>query len=172
MDSFNSLVNNNLKTLKSDVILRSVFTLSLVVYAGLAAPSLPEAVLVLFDNPFFRIVILGLVMWNINDNPSMSIMLAMVFVMVMNTLAGKKLLEKFELIDPQTNILPGCLPITMSDILDAFEGSSETLKQAMINAGVPFNLKLDDSNAPHIATYLINHGYALSDSCSLPSKTI
>jgi hypothetical protein len=172
MEAFNSIINNNLKTLKSDVLLRSVFTLSLVLYAGFAAPSLPGPVLVLFDNPFFRIVILALVMWNINDNPSMSIMLAMVFVMVMNTLAGKKLLEKFELLDPQTNILPGCLSITMSDILESFDGSSEILKQAMINAGVPFNLKLDDSNAPHIATYLINHGYSLSDSCSLPSKTI
>jgi hypothetical protein len=111
-------------------------------------------------------------MWNINDDPSMSIILAMVFVMVMNTLAGKKLLEKFELLGPQTNILPGCLPITMNDILVSFDGSSETLKQAMITSGVPFNIALNDSNAPHIATYLINHGYSLSESCSLPSETI
>jgi hypothetical protein len=172
MDGFNSLINNNLKTLKSDAILKSVFTLSLILYAGFAAPSLPDSVLVLFDNPFFRIIILALVMWNINDDPAMSIMLAMVFVMVVNTLSGKKLLEKFELLDQTTNILPGCLPITMVDILDAFDGSSENFEEAMVTAGVPFNLKLNDSNAPHIATYLINHGYSLSESCSLPSKTI
>jgi hypothetical protein len=172
MDGFNSLINNNLKTLKSNTILKSVFTLSLVLYAGFAAPSLPNQVLVLFENPFFRIIILALVMWNINDDPAMSIMIAMVFVMVVNTLSGRKLLEKFELLESTTNILPGCLPMTMTNILDAFEGSSVNLKQAMVHAGVPYNLKLDDSNAPIISTYLINHGYTLSDTCQLPSETI
>jgi hypothetical protein len=172
MQAFNNIVNLKLKNLKSDILLRSVFTLSLVLYAGFAAPSLPKVVLVLFDNPFFRILFLSLVMWNINDDPSMSIILAMIFVMGMNTLAGKKLLERFELLDQTTNILPGCLNITLNDILLSFDKNTKRLKKAMVKAGVPYNLKVNDENAPHIATYLINHGYSLSDTCSLPSRSI
>lgn len=172
MDKFNKLINSKLSKLKTDQVLNSILILSLVLYAGFAAPSLPEPVVKLFDFAAFRIFILSLIMWNTNNNPSLSLILAIGFVVSMNTLSGKQMFEKFELIEPQSNILPGCLGFKMADLLKVFEEDEEALKKALVKVGVPYNLPLIDENAPLLATHLINFGYKLSDSCKLPSDTI
>jgi hypothetical protein len=168
MDKFNKLVNKKISGLKSNDILHSILTMSLVLYAGLAAPSLPKSISKLFDFAAFRITILSLIMWNTNDNPALSLMLAIGFVVSMNTLSGKQIFERFELIEPQTNILPGCLSIKMTDLLRAFNEDPDALQKALIKVGTPYNLPLTDENAPLLATHLINFGYKLSDSCLLP----
>ena len=80
----------------------------LVFYGGFSKPSLPIFIIELFKLPIFRILILSLIVYKGNRNPTLSIMVAVGFVLIMdkirknetfsNTkkfLRKKKLLEKF-----------------------------------------------------------------------------
>ena len=164
----NVFLQKNLSVLKTNEIANGIFILFFVLYAGIAAPSLPGAISGLFDYAAVRIALLSLIVWNSNNNPSLSIMIAIGFVLSMNMLSGKKMLEKFELLEPKTNIYPGCHNVTKEDIKGLFE-SDEKMKEVLRNIGVPFNIPFDDENAPLIATHLINFGYLVDDSCAVPS---
>lgn len=172
MDQFNKFVNSNFGKLKTNDYISGVLTLFLILYSGMAGPSLPEPITQLFDFAAFRVAVMALIIWTNNNNPALSVMLAVAFVIAMNTLSGKKLFEKFELLEPTSNILPGCLNIKFDDLLKIFDGDLPSLKQTLVHIGVPFNLPLTDENAPLLATHLINYGYKLSDSCKLPSNSI
>jgi hypothetical protein len=100
--------------------------------------------------------------------------------------AGQKLIE------PKTAIYPGCLNMTMADLEKAFEGdfekltastnsafkellsmakdksSKEKLMQMAYVTGLPYNLKLNDENAPYIATILLYRGADLGNTCAPP----
>jgi hypothetical protein len=76
--------------------------------------------------------------------------------------------ESFTLLEPHSHILAGCMDMKMDDILASFEGDEESMKTAIVNVGVPFNVTLTDENAPAIATHLINFGYKMSGDCVLP----
>lgn len=169
-DITNKKLSSILGSIKSNDISNSIFVMSLVLYGGLARPSLPENVMKLFDNPILRIIILSLIMWNTNGNPMLSIGLSVIFVIGLNLLLGKGIFEKFEIIEPQTNILPGCLGLKLKDLLDLFGGDEVELEKALRVIGTPFNIPRDDANAPLLATYLINYGYKLNEQCQLPPK--
>lgn len=76
--------------------------------------------------------------------------------------------EKFELISPTTDVLPGCANVTIPDLVALFNNDPEALKKALYVCNVPLNIHLTDGNAPLLATYLINAGKKVSDSCRLP----
>lgn len=82
---------------------------------------------------------------------------------------GAKILEAFELVSPESNIYPGCSKITLDDLLSIFDGNKEQLAKAMYASGVPLNLKLNNNDAPLIATYLINFGYSVNGECTAPA---
>jgi hypothetical protein len=50
-----------------------------------------------------------------------------------------------------------CRDLKMKDLIDHF-GSVEALQQKMRMAQVPYNLELNDDNAPLIGSYLMNEG--------------
>ena len=72
-----------------------LITMFLVFYGGYASPELPEPVLNLFENPVFRIFILSLIVYKSNSNPTLSILISILFVNLMNSVNKKKLLENF-----------------------------------------------------------------------------
>jgi hypothetical protein len=98
-----------------------------------------------------------------------------------------------KLIEPRTAIYPGCLNMTMADLEKAFEGDQEKLTAATNLAfkelltlakdkttkekvmqmayatGLPYNLKLNDENAPYIATILLYRGFDLGSTCTAPN---
>lgn len=97
-----------------------------------------------------------------------------------------------KLIEPKTAIYPGCLNITIADLEKAFEGDQQKLTAATTLAfkellsmakdksakekfmqiayatGLPYNIKLNDENAPYIATILLYRGFDLGTPCSPP----
>lgn len=99
---------------------------------------------------------------------------------------------KFKLIEPKTAIYPGCEKITMADLEAAFDGdklklqktimyafkellaqtSSKTAKENLMRmayaTGLPYNVVMNDENAPLIATILMYHGFSLGDTCTQP----
>ena len=75
---------------------KSILTLFLVLYGGLAAPKLPESLLKLFDNQMFRIIILALIVYMGQKDAMFAIMMAVAFVISMNTLNQKKTQKKLK----------------------------------------------------------------------------
>lgn len=98
--------------------------------------------------------------------------------------------NKLNLIDSQTDNYSGCDGVTLEDLLDIFNGDKSkmqstvregfrTLMQSKSSAndklvavskaaGLPYNIELNDKNAPLIATILLNHGFVITKKCSPP----
>jgi hypothetical protein len=98
-----------------------------------------------------------------------------------------------KLIEPKTHIYPGCLNMTIADLEKAFDGdrnklaaavnlaykdllaqaknksAKEKFMQMAYATGLPYNVKLDDENAPYIATILLYRGFDLGGTCTAPN---
>jgi multisubunit Na+/H+ antiporter MnhF subunit len=96
---------------------------------------------------------------------------------------------KVNIMESQTNIFPGCVKVSINDLLSLFDGDPNKLQATVSNvffelqkslpkdkseenllkmarlAGLPYNIKMINENAPLIATLLLNHGYKISEAC-------
>ena len=93
--AFDKFVNSNLAFLNQPMW-AMILGASISLYAGLAAPLLPPSILNLFDNGLVRLAFLSLIMWTSTQQPTLALVTAVAFVMVLNALSGRKLLELFE----------------------------------------------------------------------------
>ena len=101
----------------------------------------------------------------------------------------------FTLLDPKNEIYPGCADIKYNDLLEIFKGDNyklqtsvqqafyELLNDKYVNmeakdrllkvayyAGLPYNVEINDENAPWIATLLVNYNFIVSETCRAPNK--
>jgi hypothetical protein len=100
---------------------------------------------------------------------------------------------QFKLIEPKTAIYPGCLNMTIADLEKVFDGDQQKLTAATTLAfkellamaknktakekfmqmayatGLPYNIQLNDENAPYIATILLYRGFDLGNTCTAPN---
>jgi len=136
-------------------------------YGVLAAPAFPKQYLYIFDNVIFKVVFLAFIAWTSHQDPLIGIATAIVFLLVIEEV-NKYKIEKFE--GPKSAIYPGCLNITVADLLESFNDNKEELLHAMTVSRIPFDVKIDDSSAPLIGTYLLNYGFALKSPCRFPSQ--
>lgn len=90
-----SKVDNTLRMLFANPKTSVLITMFLVFYGGLAGPDLPEIILNLFNNPVFRVFILSLIAYKGNNDPKLSILVSICFVVSMDILNKKKLFENF-----------------------------------------------------------------------------
>ena len=141
MSNLNQSLNNLLQGLTQPNT-ASFLKLFLVLYAGMAAPKLPDNILSLFDNAAFRLFVLFLVLWTGNSDPTLSLLIAVSFTITMNSLAGRGIFETFR-IEQNTNVIPMCLNITMNDILAKFNGDEDAMKRAIYNVVTPLNIPLN-----------------------------
>jgi membrane-bound metal-dependent hydrolase YbcI (DUF457 family) len=74
--------------------------------------------------------------------------------------------EPFELIYPGPNSSPSCMNMKKADLVKAYN-SENKLKVAMVEAGVPYNLEMNDVNSPEIATFLANSSNSAFAECKL-----
>lgn len=122
----------------------AILKISLALYATQLAPRLPESVTVLFDNTFVKIMAVATIAYISERDFQLAIMLALVYVMGINALSGRGLLEsfanyskeyktdgKFKLIEPKTVVYPGCLNVTKDDLLKAFDGDNIKLQTSL-----------------------------------------
>lgn len=95
-DQFDALFNQSVGAVFAPGSMALVaLRLGLVLYAGLAAPALPPMLMNLFDMPLFRVAVLMMVVWIGGVDPSTALMVAIGFIVSMNALAGRRLLEAF-----------------------------------------------------------------------------
>lgn len=98
------------------------------------------------------------------------------------------------LIESSSDNYPGCTNVKMSDLLDVFDGDETKLqdnvkysyytilqklpddtlpKEKLItiakSIGLPGNVEFNDYNAPLIATFLLNAGFKITNTCQQPN---
>ena len=110
------------------------------------------------------------------------------------TLLGKPSeIGKVKLVESLSDNYPGCNKITMKDLLGLFDGNAVKLQKTVQYAfadlnrmlpqdadaktkltqiaravGLPYNIEMNDENAPLLATLLLQYGYSVSDTCTAP----
>lgn len=168
MDELNFQINRLLTPL-NDPLIKGILLLFLILYGSLAAPSLPSQIKPYLDNVIVRIVFLALIVWTGNHDPVVAVGIAVAFFMTVNLANSKKPFEAFEHFEgPNTAIYPGCMNMTVFDLLESFKNDKDALLNAMMVARVPADVTITDYNAPLIGTYLLNKGFTLKAPCNPP----
>jgi hypothetical protein len=186
--------------------LMAVVKITLVLYASQLAPKLPHAVSHFFQNTIVKIVGVALIAYFAHIDFQLAIILAVALVLATNKLSGRGYFESFadysadykpygdfKLIEPHAAIYPGCVDITMDQIVAAFDGDHAKLKSTVNYAykellvkshdkpakdqvmqiahavGLPYNVDISKpENASYLATLLVNAGFQLTDTCRPP----
>lgn len=87
VQTFDSKVSGLLSVLDKNQYISAALTIFLIVYASMAAPQLPEYIARLFDNMWFKLLILFLIAYSAQRNPTIAIIAAiglMVTLQVLN----------------------------------------------------------------------------------------
>jgi hypothetical protein len=92
MDTFKDI----LEFIFIDKRMKVLVTFFLVFYGATASPKLPNFILNLFKNDIFRVLILSLIVYKGNSNPTLSILVASAFIIVMNMVNKNKIAEEFK----------------------------------------------------------------------------
>lgn len=204
-----SIISQNVEEYRESVMsnpyVMAVLKISLILYAARIAPNPPEYVQNVFKNVFFKIATIALILYFVEVDFQLALILAIIYVIGMNVLSGRGVFESFAefksnayvksdytLISPQTMIYPGCTNVKLADLLAMFNGDHSQLQQAaqlsfqqLMHAakdkpaeeqlqriaratGLPYNIEINDENAPFIATLFVNYNATVNDSCSPP----
>jgi hypothetical protein len=94
MNSFDSLVNNNLGWVHENKYVLPIVSLILGVYAALARPKLPKFIEKLFQNPVFRLAMISYIIYRGNKDPQLAVMIAAAFLITMHMI-NKQKIENF-----------------------------------------------------------------------------
>jgi hypothetical protein len=86
-------VNAALKTITQPNIVKGLIHLLLILYAARLAPMLPKPAMLLFDNPYFKLFVFSLILWTAQFSPSISILIALSFMITVNYTTNKPLWE-------------------------------------------------------------------------------
>ena len=131
-------LNKYLSVLDNDYV-SSALSIFLVVYAGMAAPQLPERVARLFENTVFRVLIFFLIAYTSQKNPTVAIIAAVGLMVSLQTLGKYDVMRLVSgMIIPQVAEMPVQAPVVTEN---EPEGVSEDDQE-----GAPL-----DSTAPTIS---------------------
>jgi hypothetical protein len=90
MNSFDSLVNNNLGWVHENKIVLPILALILGIYAALARPKLPKFIEKLFENSVFRLVMIAYIIYRGNNDPQLAVMIAAAFLITMHMINKRR----------------------------------------------------------------------------------
>jgi len=93
---FDTIVNENLMMLYKPTVIKAIIHLLIILYATRLAPTLPQEVLQVFENAYFKLFIFALILWTAQFSPSTSVLIALAFMMTMNYVNKKPLWEFLE----------------------------------------------------------------------------
>lgn len=79
----------------SDKNTQLIIAMGLVGYVALMKPNLPASIKNLVNNTYVKIAVLSFIAWRANQNPMMSILLAVAFVITLNCATTGSLMENF-----------------------------------------------------------------------------
>lgn len=93
------IVNNTLDLVFKNKYSSTILTIMLICYASLTRPTLPKPIVILFENPIFRIFVLSLIVYRGNKNPRFSLIVATGFTIIMDIISKKKIFDTFTNVD-------------------------------------------------------------------------
>lgn len=126
---FDSYITKNFnKYIRSPQIVYGTIILLLALYMSQTAPQLPKPVINILDNTFFKLFIFILILWIAQVSPSLSILIAIAFLMIMNYVNNKKL---FEFLD-NTETTPAV--VLTNTPVDAVKATNMLTIQALNNS--------------------------------------
>lgn len=144
MDTINAVtktVETQINTVLGNPYIMAVLKLSLALYAAQMAPRLPSVASDLLKNTFVKMFALFLIIYLSQRDFQLAVIIAVVYVLGMNLMSGRNMLESFsdysaqynasgdlKLIEPRTAIYPGCEKVTMADLEKAFDGDALKLQ--------------------------------------------
>lgn len=107
LKAFDVQMNSLLDTyVRKPTLIKGVVHLLLILYAAKLAPALPNSVLKLFDNAYFKLFIFSLILWTAQFSPSTAILIAIAFLVSANYLNNKPLFEFIENTNGTTTVAP------------------------------------------------------------------
>lgn len=86
-------VTNTLNDLLANPYVTAMVSLFIILYSSLAAPNLPKGVAKLFDNTIIKVLILALILFINNFNPTIAILVAVGFFLTLQTLSRHNMLD-------------------------------------------------------------------------------
>lgn len=129
--------------------------------------SLPDKVKMMLLNPITKVLSVFASVYYVNGDIKTAFIWTICLVAIYNLIFFMK--ENFEIITNTSDVYPACQNAKVSDLLALFNGDEVALRKGMYELSIPLNLELNDTNAPLIATYFINHGKKVTESCRQPS---
>jgi hypothetical protein len=129
------------KYLKKPQFVYGIIILFLALYAAHIAPTVPHVVAQIFDNTYFKLFIMILILWIAQVSPSLSILIAVAFMMISNYANNRALFEMLDNTAQETAALetatamPEAVPVTPLDSVNAI--NNLTLQAMSPEAGVP-----------------------------------
>jgi len=135
LEQINYTISSFLDVIFDNDIIGNVLKLFLIMFGGLAAPSLPPKFAPLFSNSIFRMTVMALIIWIWNKDPGVSIMAAVVYFLTMHHLVQNGLAQVAStgIVSPEVAIMisgGGGPSIKSSGIIQA----EADLMQASVNS--------------------------------------
>jgi hypothetical protein len=90
---FNNAINRNLGFARSNTIISSVLKLFLIMYGSYAAPNIKPQVAPYLSNPYVRVGVMALVIWTVDFDVGLAILIAVVFLMTTRHLVRNAAVE-------------------------------------------------------------------------------
>ena len=160
------MFNSSLKPILDEPLVNVFVQWIVVLSIVYSADSLPREIRDVIEHPAMKITLTFLGVLTATKKFSSAVVLTLVVIGTFYALDAYR--ENFELASPTPNVLPGCTKVTVQDLLNTVKDKNEKLlRKVMYESGVPLNLGLNDKNAPLIATYLVNKGKFINDSCKI-----
>ena len=151
------IVDKTLSDVFSNNYSSAIITLFLVLYGGLAAPKLPSFIVDLFENAIFRIIVLSLIVYKGNRDPSMALMIAVGFTVTLNMINKKDFVEKM------TSTSTGLCEA--AKILDEIKGHSSVNTSYACNKNINQQDGPIDTNYPNLSDVCIGKDALKKEEC-------
>ncbi len=98
--NLNTAVEQGLETTRRNDYLSAAISLFLIVYAGYAAPRLPDSIVRLFENNWFKLLLFFLIAYSAKGNPTVAIIASVALMVSLMVLTDRRVDKKMmELVD-------------------------------------------------------------------------
>jgi hypothetical protein len=89
--SFNDAVNSQIGWIHDNNYIAPILVLILCLYVTLVRPELPKYIEKLFENFFFRLIVLSFIVYKANNDIQTSILLTFSFLFIMHTINSQRI---------------------------------------------------------------------------------
>ena len=140
------IVNNTFDLVFKNKYSSTILTIMLICYASLTRPTLPRPIVILFENPIFRIFVLSLIVYRGNKNPRFSLIIATGFTIIMDIISKKKIFDTF------TNVDTAIDNTNMDTNVD-------TNMDTNVDTNMDTNMDSTNMNTPSMDTPVVDNDY-------------